>query len=118
MGRDVLASEADARERSESSETSPKHGDGAICANWVRCGRSWCRCTQGGPKHGPYYARYWWQDGRRYKRYVRRQDAEQLAVACIDRRESERAERVRADEAHQAWRDIRALIREAEHGER
>ena len=51
---------------------------------------AWCRCMQGGPKHGPYYARYWWQDGRRYKRYVRQQDAEQVAAACSARRAAER----------------------------
>jgi hypothetical protein len=66
---------------------------------WVRCGRLWCRCMNGGPKHGPYYARYWWRDGRRYKRYVRQGDAQQLAAACADRRATERAERAQADAA-------------------
>ena len=73
---------------------------------------------QGGPKHGPYYARYWRRDGRRHKRYVRRQEAEQLAAACVNRREAERAERAGAAAARQAWREIRALIREIEHGDR
>ena len=72
----------------------------------------------GGPKHGPYYTRYWWRDGRRHKRYVRRQDAGQLVAACADRRETEREERAGARAARQAWRDVRALIREIEHGER
>ena len=73
---------------------------------------------QGGPTHGPYYARYWWRDGRRYKRYVRRQDAEQLTAAILDRRETERDRRTKAEVARQAWRDVRALIREVEHAER
>jgi hypothetical protein len=73
---------------------------------------------QGGLKHGPYYARYWWRDGRRYKRYVRRQDAAQLAAVCIDRRETERQERATAEAARQEWREIRALLREIEHGDR
>jgi FPC/CPF motif-containing protein YcgG len=73
---------------------------------------------RGGPKHGPYYARYWWQDGRRWKQYVRQQDAADVAVACSARRVSERNERDRAEEARQAWRDIRALLREIEHAER
>ena len=72
----------------------------------------------GGPKHGPYYARYWWRDGRRHKRYVRQRDAVDVVAACATRRESERDERVRAEEAREAWRDVRALIREIEHGER
>jgi hypothetical protein len=116
--RDVLASEADARERSEGGKPSPKPNEGAVCVQWVRCGRSWCRCMHGGPKHGPYYARYWWCDGRRYKRYVRQGDAQQFAAACVVRRETERDQRARAEEARQAWRDVLALIREIEHGER
>jgi len=71
----------------------------------------------GGPKHGPYYARYWWRDGRRHKRYVRQHDAADVAAACSTRREAERREREQADEARQAWRAIRALIRELEHGD-
>jgi hypothetical protein len=70
----------------------------------------------GGPKHGPYYARYWWRDGRRYKRYVRQQDAVDVVAACAARRESERDERLRAEEARRAWRDVLALLREIEHG--
>jgi hypothetical protein len=72
----------------------------------------------GGPKHGPYYVRYWWQDGRRRKCYVRQQDATMIAAACAARREGERAQRVQADEAHEAWRSVLALVREVERGER
>ena len=72
----------------------------------------------GGPKHGPYYARYWWRDGRRYKRYVRRLEAADIVAACSARREAERREREQADEARRAWQEIRALIRGIEHGER
>jgi hypothetical protein len=73
---------------------------------------------QSGPKHGPYFARYWWRDGRRYKSYVRQDDAAIITAACADRLASERAARAQADAAHQAWREVRALIREIEHGER
>jgi hypothetical protein len=73
---------------------------------------------RGGLKHGPYFWRYWWREGRRYKRYVRRHEAAQVAAACADRRVAERDERAQADAAHQVWRDVRTLIREVEHGER
>src|SRR5687768_14563149 len=93
MRRDVFSCDAPpAAARNESAQPSPKHDEGAVCAEWVRCGRSWCRCMSGGQKHGPYFARYWWRDGRRYKRYVRRSVAEQLVADCARRRESERAE--------------------------
>jgi hypothetical protein len=70
----------------------------------------------GGPKHGPYYARYWWEGGIRRKAYVRKGEAAGAVVACADRRRVERE--VRADtEAHrQEWRRIRALLREYERG--
>jgi hypothetical protein len=84
----------------------------------VRCGKPNCRCMTSDQRHGPYYARYWWQAGRRYKRYVRRQDAEQLAAACADRRVSERTERSEASAARQTWRELLSLIREVERGDR
>jgi hypothetical protein len=72
----------------------------------------------GGPKHGPYFRRYWWQDGRRHKRYVRQRDAADVAAACAARRETERIERANAAQAREAWRVICELIREIEHGDR
>ena len=119
MRRDVFSrDDLPAAARTESAKPSPKHDDGAVCLRWVRCGRSWCRCTNGGPKHGPYYARYWWRDGRRHKCYVRQEDAAQAAAACADRREAERSERARTAETRKWWREVRALIKEIEHGER
>ena len=119
MGRDVFSRDAlPLGAQTESAKPSPKTGDGAVCVQWVRCGKSNCRCMQGGPGHGPYYARFWWRDGRRYKRYVRQGDAQQFAAACSDRRATEREQRARAEEAHQAWRDVLALIREIERDER
>ena len=73
---------------------------------------------QGGAKHGPYFARYWWRDGRRYKSYVRQSDAQQLTAACADRRKAERDGRARLEETRRAWREVRALIRELERDER
>ena len=118
MRRDVFADEAVSLNERESARPSPKHGQGAVCVQWVRCGRAWCRCMQGGLRHGPYYARYWWQDGRRYKRYVHQAEAVELAAECTARRVGERQERARAESARRQWRGIRALIREVERGER
>jgi len=116
--RDVFASDADAKEQRESGKPSPKHGRGAVVAQWVRCGRRWCRCSNGGPRHGPYFLQIWREGGRRHKRYVRQADAEAVAAVCADRRATEREQRARADEARRAWRDVLALIREVERGER
>jgi len=103
---------------SESAQPSPKKGEGAVCIQWVRCGKRTCRCMRDGPKHGPYFRRFWWQDGRRCRRYVRKEEAVDFAAACAIRREAERAERERNDATRQAWREVRTLIREVERGER
>lgn len=100
----------------ETAKPSPKHGEGAVCARWVRCGRAWCRCMRGGAKHGPYFARYWWRDGRRLKRYVRLGDAASAASACAERRAAECQARAAVGAATDAWRGMRDMIREAEHG--
>ena len=42
---------------------------GAICAQWKRCGRANCRCTQG-ELHGPYYYRFYRENGRLKKQYL------------------------------------------------
>ena len=65
----------------------------------------------GGPKHGPYYARYWWQDGRRYKRYVRQQDAQQAAGRLLQTvaKQSANGEH-RAEASRQGMAEVRALI--------
>ena len=118
MRRDVFADDGAVGERqTETAKPSPKQDQGTVCVQWIRCGRSWCRCKHGGPKHGPYYYRFWWQDGRRYKRYVRRADAEHTATACAGRRVTEHNQRKQAEGTRQRWRELLALIREVERGE-
>src|SRR4051812_29091400 len=116
MARDVSSNDGAAGVQTKSRKPSPKHDDGAVCVRWVRCGRRWCRCMNGGPKHGPYYARYWWQGGRRYKAYVRSNDAPEAFAACADRRWAERVDRSVAGASRQEWRHLLTLIREIEHG--
>ena len=48
---------------------------GAICAQWKRCDRANCRCAQG-ELHGPYYYRFYREDGRLKKQY--------LSTKCLD----------------------------------
>ena len=119
MRRDVLANAAHTQEQCESAEPSPKHDErGAVVAHWVRCGRPWCRCMRDGSRHGPYYLQVWREGGRRYKRYVRLEDAAQARAACIGRQVSERDERAQAEAARRQWREVRALLKEIERGER
>ena len=98
--------------RTETANPSPKHDDrGAVCARWVRCGKPWCRCMQGGPKHGPYFARYWREGGRRRTEYVTLADSAERRAACDERRRMEREHRRTTEEARRAWRTLLAALR-------
>jgi hypothetical protein len=56
---------------------------GSLLAEYVRCGTPTCRCMHTGPAHGPYWRRFWREDGRTYSAYVRRAevDATRRAIA-------------------------------------
>jgi hypothetical protein len=80
--------------RTKVADPSPKHDDrGAVVARWVRCGKPWCRCANGGPQHGPYYTRYWSEGGHRRKEYIRLADVEGRRAACDQRRREDRQTR-------------------------
>jgi hypothetical protein len=93
-------------------DPAPKHYDrGAVVARWVRCGKSWCRCSNGGPRHGPYYSRYWREGGRRHKEYIRLDAARSRQAACDERRVREREDRRRVKDARKAWRELLGALR-------
>lgn len=64
---------------------------GSVHVQRVRCGRSNCRCARG-ETHEAFY-RFWWEDGRLRKAYVRRADLESVRAGCDRWRECERAKR-------------------------
>lgn len=47
---------------------------GAVCVQYVT-GRD-------GVKRGPYYVRFWYEHGRRYRAYVRKRDLKRVRSAC------------------------------------
>jgi hypothetical protein len=99
----------------ETANPSPKRDDrGAIVARWVRCGKPWCRCSNGGPKHGPYYTRYWREGGRRHKEYIRLTDAEARRDGCDKRRQMDRQGRRVIGEGRRAWRTLLEALRQYE----
>src|SRR5688572_28164574 len=96
----------------KTANPSPKHDDrGAVCVRYVRCGRAWCRCMNGGPKHGPYYLRSWREGGRRLKEYIRLDAAQARRVACDERRWRERQDRRRVADGRAAWRTLIGALR-------
>src|SRR4051812_47866632 len=98
--------------KTESADPSPKHDDrGAVVEHWVRCGKPWCGCATGGPRHGPYYLRYWREGGRRRKEYVRLDEAQKRRAACDERRSRECEGRRRLVEGRTSWRALVATLR-------
>ena len=84
---------------------------GAICQQWVRCGRSGCRCSRG-DLHGPYTYVFSREAGRLRKRYVRLDAVPTVQAACAERREQERQARESARSWREKWRLLQASLRE------
>ena len=96
--------------RAKQRKALPKTG--AVCAQWVRCGRLGCRCSDG-QLHGPYHYLFWREGRRLRKRYIRKGDAQAIRAAYDELREKARARRRSAKEAWGQLRAARGLILEA-----
>ena len=81
----------------------------AVCAQYVKCGKPNCMCLSG-QLHGPYFAAFWKEEGRIYKRYIRLADVEQM------RELSEQPRRLLRELTGNITmlRQLRALVREHE----
>ena len=105
-------------EESETAETksqNPLHKmeplPGAVCAQYMRCGKPNCRCANG-DLHGPYHCFFYRINGRLIKRYVRKADAPLMMARCLAYRieQQERRELVKFSDA--CMRRMRAFLRE------
>ena len=54
---------------------------GSLHTQWVRCGRSWCRCSHGCDLHGPYFYRFYREAGKQHKEYVPKGQIKQVRAA-------------------------------------
>jgi len=79
---------------------------GSIVAHRVRCGRKNCKCGKG-ERHGPYHYRYYWQDGKRRKSYIRRSDLAAVRAACAAYRHQEKQRRL---ERQRALAQLRRML--------
>jgi len=95
------------------AKTLPKTLPGAVCVQWVRCGKPNCRCARG-ELHGPYYYRFWRENGKLHKMYVKREDLAEVQEAC----EARRRERRELRAAMQEFQDLLSTIRRIENNER
>lgn len=91
----------------------PKTLPGTVHTQFVRCGKSNCKCSRGA-LHGPYFYHFVRIGGCLRKRYLKASEAERVQAACIARRVEEKTQR---NQAHRTWgqiREIRDTLRSAE----
>jgi hypothetical protein len=55
--------------------------EGEVCPQFIRCGKTGCRCQYDRP-HGPYYYRIWREGPRVHKVYVKASHVEAVRAAC------------------------------------
>lgn len=55
--------------------------EGEVCEQFIRCGKSGCRCRDG-QLHGPYFYRIWRQGARVRKVYVKAAELDTVRAAC------------------------------------
>lgn len=94
-------------------ETSPKMLPGVVCVQRVRCGKPSCRCATG-KKHLAYY-RFWREDGKRRKAYVRRGEVEETRAACARWKEADAVWQgmLNSPAVQEQKRQTRRMLREA-----
>lgn len=112
MTKKILPAPGGTRARTKNDTTLPKTG--ALCLQWVKCGKSACRCASG-ERHGPYWYLFWRQGGRLHKRYVRAAEVEAVRAARDAEREQLRRWRRVKRAAQQRYRELLPLLREIEH---
>jgi allophanate hydrolase subunit 1 len=83
--------------------------NGHIQKRRVRCGKANCKCTKG-EMHTAFY-HVWHTDGRRYQKYIRRSQVEQIRAACLNYRNLQIQIRAGRAEYKQLFARARALIR-------
>lgn len=93
----------------KTAKTLPKILPGAVCAQWVKCGKPNCKCAHG-ELHGPYYYRFWRENGRLRKEYIPLAQVETVRAACEEWRQRKR----RANEALNELREVRGFLRDVE----
>jgi hypothetical protein len=84
---------------------------GFIEARYVKCGRSNCHCATS-KGHGPYHYLIYKRGGRKFKRYIKRDELPVIA-ACIEERRQRTKKLIEFNrEAKLRWKTWKARLRE------
>lgn len=90
----------------KSGKMLPKNLPASVCAQYVRCGKSGCRCERG-ELHGPYHYCFWREGGRLRKAYIKKADVEQVRNDCMKLKNYLQQD----EKARRQWRGLQALTR-------
>lgn len=81
---------------------------GTVHKQFVRCGKSNCKCASGEP-HGPYFYHFARIGGKLKKRYLKAFEAEAARTACLSRQVEKRSE---LESERQTWKVLRKMREE------
>ena len=94
----------------------PKMLKGVVLPQMVRCGKPNCTCASGNSEdlHGPYYYRFWREDGRLRKQYVPLDEVEEVRAACKRRQRAETIRRSQRRKWMAIFRELTDVVRDIE----
>ncbi len=96
--------------KTESEKVLPKTMPGTVHTQFVRCGKSNCRCANG-ELHGAYYYHFVRVGGRLRKRYLKASEVEEIQAACLARQVAKKREIKSTKELWDALRTLREELR-------
>lgn len=99
--------------QTETQNMLPKIINGTVHTQFVKCGKSNCKCANG-ELHGAYYYHFVRVDGRLRKRYLKPSDVEEVQQACLARQESKKREAASTNASWNLYRSLREEVRHAE----
>ncbi len=111
--KDVTAVEGVRAHERKNEKALPKMLPGAVCWQWVRCGKPGCKCERG-ELHGPYAYRFAHVNGRLRKHYIPKADVAAIIAACERHREEGSAQRAAHRELIELLQGYTATCREVE----
>jgi hypothetical protein len=96
--------------KTKTAEVLPQILAGAVCKQLKVCGKANCRCVRAGQKH-VQYCRFYRENGRLKKQYIRTSDLESVRAACQSHKELQASLRAGCAQYKQTLSVSRALLR-------
>lgn len=96
--------------KTKSENSLPKILSGTVHEQFIRCGKSNCKCA-GNELHGPYFYYFVRIEGKLKKRYLKPSEVEKVRSGCWARQEEKRREIKNKNKTWKLLRKIRKNLR-------